>query len=109
MLSNPFAIFFYLTNNGYITLVSTKNYSKLNRFWNELKKAQGGNFIHLRKEVYLLGDALLGSTIFVRQCYSDFVKMIFVDNNVRGWCITGNSGVGKSFFTYYLLYLLAQQ
>ncbi|CAG8433408.1 8121_t:CDS:2 [Ambispora gerdemannii] len=50
----------------------------------------------VREGVYLLGDASLGSNIFVRQCYRDFAKVIFADDNVRSWCIAGNPGVGKS-------------
>jgi len=50
-----------------------------------------------------------GSKIFTRERYLYLSKMIFENVNVCRWCITGNPGIGKTFFGYYLLHHLAQQ
>ncbi|CAG8619216.1 16748_t:CDS:2, partial [Racocetra persica] len=90
---------------------------KLERFWNALKdgkveKHDGGQFLELSRDVYyLLGKDEQGSnisTLFIRECYHHLSNIIFGNENVR-WRITGNPGIGKTFFGYYLLYLLSQQ
>ncbi|RGB29123.1 hypothetical protein C1646_602795, partial [Rhizophagus diaphanus] len=47
------------------------------------------------------------TTIFIRDCYLDLSKIIFESNRSR-WRITGNPGIGKTFFSYYLLYIIAK-
>ncbi|CAG8614434.1 2086_t:CDS:2 [Paraglomus occultum] len=69
---------------------------KLGRFWNALKggkveKHDGGQFLELSRDVYYL------------------LAKMNKNENVRRWRITGNPGIGKTFFGYYLLYLLSQQ
>ncbi|CAG8693709.1 11655_t:CDS:1, partial [Acaulospora colombiana] len=91
---------------------------KLLRFWNALKGGKveehdGGQFLELSGDVYyLLGKDEQGSDIsalFIRECYHHLSNIIFENENIRRWRITGNPGIGKTFFGYYLLYLLSQQ
>ncbi|KAF0473026.1 putative crinkler family protein [Gigaspora margarita] len=90
---------------------------KLARFWNALKdgkveKHDGGQFLELSRDAYyLLGKDEQGSnisTLFIRECYHHLCKIIFESKKTR-WRITGNPGIGKTFFGFYILYLLSQQ
>ncbi|CAG8439628.1 4521_t:CDS:2 [Funneliformis caledonium] len=47
-------------------------------------------------------------TLLIRKCYRDLASVV-LDDNVRRIRITGNPGIGKTYFGYYLLYLLARQ
>ncbi|CAG8655815.1 3250_t:CDS:2 [Ambispora gerdemannii] len=49
------------------------------------------------------------STLFIHECYHHLCNIIFENENIHRWRITGNPGIGKIFFGYYLLYLLSQQ
>ncbi|RIA91158.1 hypothetical protein C1645_822471 [Glomus cerebriforme] len=91
---------------------------KLKKFWDALKhgkveKRGHGEVLDLSEDVYyLLGKDEQGSnisTLFIRECYKDLYKMISENNNVRRWRITGNPGIGKTFFGFYLLHFLAKQ
>ena len=44
--------------------------------------------------------------MFIRKCYRDLKRIVF-DMKIDKVRITGNPGIGKTFFGYYLLYLLA--
>jgi hypothetical protein len=44
----------------------------------------------------------------IRKCYSDLIP-VALDTKIDKLRITGNPGIGKTFFGYYLLYLLALQ
>jgi hypothetical protein len=72
-----------------------------------------GNFFKLPNGVYyLLGTDDQGfniTTIFVCDYYHSLFTMISNNDNVRRWRITGNLGIGKTFFDFYLLYLLAKK
>ncbi|KAF0473030.1 putative crinkler family protein [Gigaspora margarita] len=90
---------------------------KLVRFWDALKdgkveKHDGGQFLELSRDAYyLLGKDEQGSnisTLFIRKCYHHLCNIIFESKKTR-WRITGNPGIGKTFFGFYLLYLLSQQ
>ncbi|CAG8489637.1 368_t:CDS:2 [Acaulospora colombiana] len=91
---------------------------RLERFWNSLKdgkvkKHNNDQFLELPMDVYyLLGKDEQGSnisTLFIRECYYHLSDIIFENENIHRWRITGNPGIGKTFFGYYLLYLLSQQ
>ncbi|CAG8749003.1 5369_t:CDS:2, partial [Acaulospora morrowiae] len=91
---------------------------KLPRFWNALKGGKveehnGSQFLELSGDVYyLLGKDKQGSdisTLFICECYHHLSNIIFENENICRWHITGNPEIGKTFFGYYLLYLLSQQ
>ncbi|CAG8625466.1 7936_t:CDS:2, partial [Diversispora eburnea] len=97
--------------------IETDN-EELRMLWNALKKGkvneiESGQFLLFFDDVsYLTGDNEQGSkisTLFIRECYLHLFKIIFENINVRRWRITGNPGIGKTFFGYYLLCQLAQQ
>ncbi|RHZ71434.1 hypothetical protein Glove_258g43 [Diversispora epigaea] len=46
--------------------------------------------------------------LYIRKCYRDLLEIVF-DENIRKLRITGNPGIGKTFFAYYLLYMLAKR
>ncbi|GBC37201.2 DUF185-domain-containing protein [Rhizophagus irregularis DAOM 181602=DAOM 197198] len=48
------------------------------------------------------------STLLIRKCYRDLTPVVF-DTKIDKLRITGNPGIGKTYFGYYLLYLLALQ
>ncbi|CAG8672141.1 42610_t:CDS:2, partial [Gigaspora margarita] len=49
------------------------------------------------------------STLFIREYYYHLCNIIFENENIHHWRITGNLGIGKTFFSYYLPYFLSQQ
>nr|CAG8458407.1 1932_t:CDS:2 [Entrophospora candida] len=82
--------------------------------WNALKNGSKENqFLRLSKEAsYILGDDDKGSNppaLFIRDCYIHLSEIILEDDNIRRLRITGNPGIGKTFFGYYLLHLLAMR
>ncbi|GES74408.1 crinkler (CRN) family protein, putative [Rhizophagus clarus] len=95
---------------------------KLERFWRALKNGEimenkNGEFLKLPEDGnYLLDQDEQGSntnepnkpSLFVRRCYHDLYEMIFNNVKVRRWRISGNPGIGKTFFCFYLLYHLAR-
>ncbi|CAB4386844.1 unnamed protein product [Rhizophagus irregularis] len=81
-------------------------------FWKDLKNIKindENNFIQLSKDVYFLGDITQGSILFIRKCYNILGRAILNDNNYGRWRIIGDPGVGKTFFCFYLLHLIAQR
>ena len=46
------------------------------------------------------------SVLKIRKCYRDLLSVVF-DDYIRKLRITGNPGIGKTYFGYYLLYQLA--
>jgi len=47
-------------------------------------------------------------TLLIRKCYVDLQEIIF-DDKINKLHIVENLNIGKNFFRYYLLYLLAQK
>ncbi|GBB85990.1 hypothetical protein RclHR1_12420004 [Rhizophagus clarus] len=80
--------------------------NEVNRFWRALKNASHGRFLRLTENTQFLGKANGSSALLIRNCYRDLQNVIFNDkiNKLR---ISGNPGIGKTYFGYYLLYLLA--
>ncbi|CAG8616365.1 10466_t:CDS:2 [Gigaspora margarita] len=78
----------------------------------KVEKHDSGQFLELSRDAYyLLGKDEQGSnisTLFIRECYHHLCNIIFESKKPR-WRITGNPGIGKTFFGFYLLYLLSQQ
>lgn len=94
--------------------VENDNYNEhLRKVWKAFKNAKmEDNILNLSKDAsFLLGKDNYNkpmSTLFIRNCYLDLSKIIFNVDKSR-WFITGNPGIGKTFFGYYLLYLIAQE
>ncbi|CAB4418081.1 unnamed protein product [Rhizophagus irregularis] len=67
-------------------------------------------FISLSKDVsYLLGNDNEEQFLLIRDCYHHLADSIFNHETREHWHIVGNPGVGLTYFSYYLLYRLAQQ
>ncbi|CAG8500816.1 7102_t:CDS:2, partial [Paraglomus occultum] len=68
------------------------------------------DFLELPKGVHFLGDINEPSTLLIRSCYRHLLDLV-LDNNssIRNLIITGNPGIGKTYFGYYLLYNLIQR
>ncbi|CAG8616548.1 14373_t:CDS:2, partial [Funneliformis caledonium] len=64
------------------------------------------NFLVLSENTRFLEKENGLSTVFIRKCYLDLQVVVFKRNKIR---ITGNPGIEKTYFRYYLLYLLALQ
>ena len=78
------------------------------KFWRALKNASCENeTLKLSENTQFLGKGYV-SILFIRKCYHDLQKIVF-DDTINKLRITGNPGIGKTFFGYYLLYLLAQK
>ena len=70
----------------------------------DLETDEETSFLNLPNGVHILGDPDKPSTLLIRKCYGDLATVI-LDDNVRRIRITGNPGIGKTYFGYYLLYL----
>jgi hypothetical protein len=67
-------------------------------------------FLFLSKDAsYLLGNYNKEQFLLIRNCYHNLANMILNDTTNSDWRITGNPGIGKTFFCCYLLHRLAQQ
>ncbi|PKC65674.1 hypothetical protein RhiirA1_460736 [Rhizophagus irregularis] len=84
------------------------DYESLNKFWQAIKKASCDKFLKLSKDTRFLGKRNGSSTLLIRKCYRDLTPVVF-DTKIDKLRITGNPGIGKTYFGYYLLYLLALQ
>ncbi|CAJ0650670.1 11903_t:CDS:2 [Entrophospora sp. SA101] len=65
--------------------------------------------ISLPDGVNIFGSKSFGSAFIIRECYTDLWKLITEDKNYNGWIVTGNPGIGKSMFGFFLLIYLAKQ
>ena len=82
---------------------------KLKNFWEALKVTEfrvDDVFLQLPGSAHLFGKNDEPSKLFIRKCYNDLINVVFKDN-VRKLRISGNPGIGKTFFGYYILYHLA--
>jgi hypothetical protein len=100
-LSHIYPIYYIASNKR----VKIDN-EELSRFWRALKNASHKEFLELTENTQFLGKEYGPSALFIRNCYLDLKNVIF-DDKINKLRITGNPGIGKSFFGYYLLYLLA--
>ncbi|GBC04353.1 hypothetical protein RclHR1_05630010 [Rhizophagus clarus] len=96
------------------TLEPGENEVALKNFWQALKGES--YYIDNNKSLFMfdnghhykffgLDDKPYG--FYIRDCY-DHLLDIALDRDVRNLYITGNPEIGKTFFGYYLLYILAQ-
>jgi hypothetical protein len=82
----------------------------LNNYWNAIKVLEINEkdlFLKL-SDANILGEQGGTSTLFIRNCYRDLSTIVLNDTKQR-MRITGNPGIGKTYFGYYLLYLLARR
>ncbi|CAI2182402.1 1023_t:CDS:2, partial [Funneliformis geosporum] len=81
-----------------------------NEFWKALKgkDVERGEFLQLPNGIHFLGDKDEISILYIRNCYRDLAKIAFNKKMKKRLRISGNPGVGKTLFGYYLLYLLSQ-
>ncbi|CAG8689323.1 7310_t:CDS:2 [Funneliformis mosseae] len=85
--------------------------SALINFWISLNDSSSNDqVLSLPSGVHFLGDSLLYPTkLIIRQAYNDLWNNInsSVESGIfRRYTITGNPGIGKSYFLFYLLYIL---
>jgi len=73
----------------------------LETFWTALKNAKP-------IESFLFLPDTEDPYLFICKSYSDLAEIIF-NNKMKNICITGNPGIGKSFFGHYLFHRLAQE
>ncbi|RHZ88573.1 hypothetical protein Glove_22g85 [Diversispora epigaea] len=83
---------------------------RLKNFWKALKDTKfhidDDEFFQLPKDAHFFGSNEKPSIIYIRKCYNDLLNIV-LDDNIRRLRISGNPGIGKTFFGYYLLYHLA--
>ncbi|CAB4383198.1 unnamed protein product [Rhizophagus irregularis] len=82
----------------------------LKHFWQALKNTNHNELSSLftvSGDVNFFGKPSIPSKLFVRRCYNDLLNI--VDNDkIRNLRLTGNPGIGKTFFGYYLIYHLVK-
>lgn len=94
-------------------------HSALSAFWNALvvdnTPFNERSVITLPAGVFILGNDILGSSIFVRDCYPALLKatLSIMDSTacaypVRHVITLGNPGIGKTYFSYFLLAHIAR-
>ncbi|CAB4398849.1 unnamed protein product, partial [Rhizophagus irregularis] len=80
----------------------------LNNYWNAIKVLDEKDLFLKLSNVNILGEQDGTSTLFIRKCYQD-LSTVVLNDAIRRIRITGNPGIGKTYFGYYLLYLLAKR
>ncbi|CAG8575757.1 3650_t:CDS:2 [Ambispora leptoticha] len=108
MLTNFPLVATELTNKWKIGLKDETD-KAVGKFWESLKNAKiDNNFLQLPKDVYFLGDKKQGDILYIRKCYDHLANIVF-NEKISRCRISGNPGIGKTFFGFYLLYLLSQK
>ncbi|CAG8825290.1 24523_t:CDS:1, partial [Dentiscutata erythropus] len=62
----------------------------------------------LPEGAYFLGDKDQVTILYIRKCYIHLADIVF-NEKIHRCRITGNPGIGKTFFGFYLLYFLSRQ
>ncbi|CAG8650232.1 32715_t:CDS:1, partial [Gigaspora margarita] len=62
--------------------------------------------ISLPDNICFLNNKYFGSKIFVRKAYEELWEIIDIQHPGHDFLITGNPGIGKTFFILFLLYIL---
>ena len=90
----------------------------LSAFWKVAKSLPADSFssenvIQLPPDVYILGDERNGSALFVRADYvgleKEIIRLFHRRQDARAVGVIGNPGIGKTFFSFYLLMKAACQ
>ena len=75
----------------------------------EAAKNIEASFLDLGTGVFFLGDEKLGSKMFVRECYKELAEVTMgIIESGYNLVITGNPGIGKSYFLFYFMHYLRQ-
>jgi hypothetical protein len=89
--------------------IKRRSSKSLSEFWRLLKRAkivEDGKCLVLANNITFLGRKKEGSSLYICKCYRD-MKIMSFDEKIDKLHINGNPGIGKTFFGYYLIYLLA--
>ncbi|CAK4542770.1 unnamed protein product [Aphanomyces euteiches] len=83
-------------------------------FQNDKTDLKAGALVDLPQATFLLGDSTLGSRLYIRHCYPALweycLKTIHDEKmNSPHLVILGNPGIGKTFFGFVILLLLARE
>ncbi|CAB4481093.1 unnamed protein product [Rhizophagus irregularis] len=86
----------------------------LRNFWQALKTTKYDKempFFTVSEDIKFFGKRSRPSKLFVRKCYNDLLGIIIdnIKNGKRDYRLTGNPGIGKTFFGYYLIYDLVKK
>lgn len=82
------------------------------QFWQQLPAAiVAGGFLRLAPGTFFLGAPSNGDCLLVRKCYLELYDSIqqLMDLGNTKIVVTGNPGIGKTVFTFFLLHVLAKQ
>src|SRR5260363_283572 len=75
--------------------------------WNKLDVIPPSqSTISLSDDICFLDNKYFGSKIFVRKAYEELWEIIDKQHPGHDFLITGNPGIGKTFFILFLLYIL---
>ncbi|EGF80846.1 hypothetical protein BATDEDRAFT_24299 [Batrachochytrium dendrobatidis JAM81] len=80
-------------------------------FTNYPNPLEGNTVVQLPADVFILGNHSIGSSIYIRPCYPKlFEKSLSIvqSADIRHLIILGNPGIGKTYFSYFLLLHLAR-
>ncbi|CAK4608905.1 unnamed protein product [Aphanomyces euteiches] len=81
-------------------------------FQNDKTDLKAGALVELPQGTFLLGDSRLGSRLYIRHCYPALWKLCqerISDKETPHLVILGNPGIGKTFFGFVILLLLARE
>ncbi|RIB25685.1 hypothetical protein C2G38_2138650 [Gigaspora rosea] len=93
-------------SNQYETVERMKTFAKVLP-WNKLDVIPTSqSIISLPDNICFLGKNNFGSKIFIRKAYKELWEIIATKHPERDFLITGNPGIGKTFFILFLLYIL---
>ena len=82
----------------------------LKHFWQAIKNTNHdgkSSLFTVSENSNFFGKPSKPSKIFVRKCYNDLLNIVSNDK-IRNLRLTGNPGIGKTFFGYYLIYYLVK-
>lgn len=77
---------------------------------NEEGDEKEGALLELANNTSFIGNDKFGSSLFVRDCYEDFADITFdIINTQNNLVITGNPGIGMSFFLFFFMYIIRKR
>ena len=96
-------------------IATVRSDEAVSAFWNAFKNCsdpiQENQVIQLPRDVFILGNPIIGSSIFIRPCYPKLLEIVFSiikDPATPHLDILGTPGIGKTFFGYVILLYLAR-
>ncbi|KAH6576983.1 hypothetical protein BASA50_002618 [Batrachochytrium salamandrivorans] len=78
------------------------------KFWQQLRNATlEDDILSMPAGTYFLGDPVLGSKMYIRQAYKELALGIEQSHHTQnGFVVTGTSGMGKTYFGIWMMYLI---